>query len=77
MNDGLSLKKRTLQPSTTELSVAENNQGSMKKKQDERNFEFKVKRKIINSNTLNEPTEEHRLITPCHFSMPVKGNRSF
>ena len=70
--DGLSLEKGTLQASTTELSVGENNQGSMKTKQDKRYFEFKVKRKIMSSNTLNEPTEEHRLITPCYFSMPVE-----
>ena len=72
MNDGLSLEKGTLQASTTELSVGENNQGSIKTKQDKRYFEFKVKRKIMSSNTLNEPTEEHRLITPCYFSMPVE-----
>ena len=77
MNDGLSLEKGTLQASTTELPVGENNQGSMKTKQDERNFELKVKRKIMSTNTLNEPTGEHRLITPCYFSMPVEGNRSF
>ena len=41
MNDGLSLEKGTLQASTTELSVGENNQGSMKTKQDKGHFELK------------------------------------
>ena len=49
----------------------------MKKETGWRNFELKVKKKIVNSSTLNEPTEEDTLITPCYFAMPVEGNKSF